>query len=408
MRSPQRGSVLILVQNLPVPFDRRVWQESKALTQAGYDVHVICPATKEYPRRGEVLDGISIYRYPGGAEASRASGYLREYGVALLWMLWLALRIRVRTRIDIVHACNPPDLLFLPALPLIAVGAALICDHHDACPELMVAKGQADHGVQVRLTRLAERLTYRVAHVSIETNDSYREIALTRGRMHPEDVFVVRSAPEVTRFADAAPDDEWRRSRKHMVAYVGVMGIQDGLDYLIDAAAEIVRHHARDDVQFICVGGGPELDRLRARVRKLGLQDYVEFTGRLSDDDLGTVLATADVCVNPDEVNRMNDISTMNKIMEYMALRKSMVQFELREGRVSAGEASLYARPNDAVSLAEMVLQLVDDRERADRMGRLGHERLRRDLSWEVQVPKLLDAYQRALTRRGTRRRVRS
>ena len=406
--TPPRGSVLILVQNLPVPFDRRVWQESKALTQAGYDVHVICPATKDYSARREVLDGVSIYRYPAGAEAHRASGYLREYGVALLWMLWLGLRIRVRTRIDVVHACNPPDLLFLPALPLIATGAALIYDHHDACPELMVAKGQPENGLQVRLTRLVERLTYRVAHVSIETNDSYRDIALSRGRMNPEDVFVVRSAPEVTRFANAAPDDEWRRGRKRVVAYVGVMGIQDGLDYLIDAAAWIVRAQARDDVQFICVGGGPEFDRLRARVRELGLQDFIEFTGRLSDDDLGTVLATADVCVNPDEVNRMNDISTMNKTMEYMALSKPMVQFELREGRVSAGEASLYARPNDAVSLAELVLQLVDDRERADSMGRLGHERLRRHLSWEVQVPRLLEAYQRALTRRGARRRVRS
>jgi glycosyltransferase involved in cell wall biosynthesis len=395
-----RPGVLILVQNLPVPFDRRVWQEAKALTAGGYDVHVVCPATAEFRQRRQSLDGIEIHRYPAGHEASRATGYVREYGVALLWMLALAVSVRLRRRIAVVHVCNPPDLLFLPAWPLVAAGAALIYDHHDACPELVLAKGKSPRSLQVRLTKLCERLTYRAAHVSIETNASYQGIALTRGHMAANDVFVVRSAPEVARFAAAAPDPRWKRGRSFLVAYVGVMGIQDGLDYFVDAADRVVNKLGRTDVQFVAVGGGPELERLRQRVADLGLAQYVDFTGRLSDEDLGAVLRTADVCVNPDEANRMNDISTMNKIMEYMALSKPIVQFDLREGRVSAGEASLYAERNDSTDFADKIVTLLDNPILRARMGAIGHERLRQDLNWEVQIPKLLAAYRRAIARR--------
>ena len=295
-----RPAVLILVQNLPVPFDRRVWQEAKALTAGGYEVHVVCPRNAEFRERRETLDGIEIYRYPASKEASRPTEYVREYGVALFRMLLLAVFVRLRRHIDVVHVCNPPDLLFLPAWPLVAAGAALIYDHHDACPELMIAKGESSHSVQVRLTQLCERLTYRAAHVLIETNASYRTIALTRGHMAADDVFVVRSAPEVARFATAAPDPSWKRGRSFLVAYVGVMGIQDGLDYLVDVAERVVHNLGRRNVQFVAVGGGPELERLRQRVAGLGLAPYIDFTGRLSFEDLGCVLSTADVCVNPD------------------------------------------------------------------------------------------------------------
>jgi glycosyltransferase involved in cell wall biosynthesis len=404
-RARGRQRILILVQNLPVPFDRRVWQEALALDAAGYEVHIICPRTTGYPCRREVLSGIHIYRYSPGLEARRSSAYLAEYSIAIAGQLRLALGLRLRRRIDVVHICNPPDLLFLVALPLVAAGARLIYDHHDAAPELMVAKGLPEGGLLVRVIRLFERLTYRCAHVSIETNDSFREIALSRGGMSPDDVFVVRSAPNVERFAEATPDEKWKRGRKHLVGYVGIMGSQDGLDYLIDAANVIVRDWKRDDIQFVLVGDGPELARLRERVSSLGLGNYVEFTGLISSGkELGTVLATADVCVSPDEVNRMNDISTMNKILEYMALGKPVVQFELHEGRVSAGEASLYAERNNVVSLAAGIIQLVDDSELADRMGQIGRQRLVTTLSWEMQVPKLLAAYERALEKGRGRR----
>ena len=399
--------VLILVQNLPVPFDRRVWQESLALVAAGYDVEVICPRTKEHPRRYETLDGVRIHRYSPGPEARRFAAYLIEYSIAILSQLRLALSIRIRRRVDVVHICNPPDLLFLVALPLVAAGSRLIYDHHDVCPELMIAKGCAEDSWPVRLTKAFERLTYLFCHVSIETNDSYRHIALTRGGMADEDAFVVRSAPEAARFANARPDDKWRGGRKHLVGYVGVMGLQDGLDYLVDAAGLMIRDWRRDDVQFVLVGSGPELPRLRERVEQMGISDQVVFTGRLSEEDLASVLATADVCVNPDEANRMNDISTMNKVMEYMALGKPIVQFDLHEGRVSAGEASLYATRNDVESLAGGITALIDDAEACHRMGQIGQRRMMTALSWEAQVPRLLAAYERALAkRRGGRRRA--
>jgi glycosyltransferase involved in cell wall biosynthesis len=393
--------ILILVQNLPVPFDRRVWQEALALTAAGNEVHVICPRTEEYPRRREFLDGVHIYRYPPGPQARRTAGYLSEYAVAILAQCLLALRVRLRHRIDVVQVCNPPDLLFIATLPLLAAGARLIYDHHDATPELMVAKGKRENGSLVRLMRLFERLTYRLAAVSIETNESFREIALRRGGMSPADVFVVRSAPDLNRFAEARPDEAWRQGRKHLVGYVGIMGSQDGLDYLIDAAHLIITERMRDDIQFVLVGGGPELTRLRERVSALGIADHVEFTGLVSAGrELGSILATADVCVSPDEANRMNDISTMNKVVEYMALGKPIVQFDLHEGRVSAGEASLYARRNDVTSFAEAILQLVDDPDQCAAMGEAGRQRFLAGLSWEAQVPQLLAAYQRAIAGR--------
>jgi len=399
--------VLILDQNLPVPFDRRVWQEAQALTAAGYHVHVACPRTREYPSRRETIGGVRIYRYSPGPEAGRFAGYLLEYLVAIAAQLSIAMRIRVRHRIAVVHICNPPDLLFLVALPLMALGSRLIYDHHDACPELMIAKGCREKGWQVRLATLFERLTYRACDVAIETNESYRAIALGRGRMRPENVFVVRSAPDADRFAGVRPDARWRSGRKHLVGYVGVMNVQDGLDYLIEAARLIVHDGHRDDIQFVLVGGGPELARLRERVAAMGLGEYVVFTGWLSEKaDLGAILATADVCVSPDGASRMNDISTMNKVLEYMALGKPIVQFDLHEGRVSAGEASLYAARDDVASLADCIIRLIDDALMRTQMGQLGRHRLATTLSWESQVPRLLAAYQRVTRSRPPGRGV--
>lgn len=252
-RQSKRRSVLILVQNLPVPFDRRVWQEALALVAAGYEVHVVCPRTAEHPLRRETISSVQIHRYSPGPEARRSAAYLVEYTIAIFAQLRLALMIRLRHRISLVHICNPPDLLFLVALPLVALGACLIYDHHDACPELMIAKGHQEEGWQVRLAKLFERLTYRFSDVSIETNESYRSIAFERGGMASEDVFVVRSAPESSRFANATPNEKWRHGRNYLVGYVGVMGLQDGLDYLIDAAHVIILDWSRQDIQFVLV-----------------------------------------------------------------------------------------------------------------------------------------------------------
>jgi glycosyltransferase involved in cell wall biosynthesis len=401
--SETRPHVLILVQNLPVPFDRRVWQEALALVEAGFQVHVICPRTVDFSSKRETLNHIKIYRYASGPEARRSMTYLVEYAIAIFAQLLLASKIRLRHRIEVTHICNPPDLLFLVALPIMALGSSLIYDHHDVCPELMLAKGHRDSSWQVRLVKLFERLTYRACNVSIETNGSYRDIALGRGKMSSEDVFVVRSAPESSRFSNAHSNEKWRNGRKSVVGYVGVMGLQDGIDYLLDAARIIIHDWLRDDIQFVAVGSGPELPRLRQRAQSLAISHQFLFTGRLSEEDLGSVLATADVCVNPDEANRMNNISTMNKIMEYMALAKPIVQFDLHEGRVSAGDASLYADRNDAASFATCVVKLIDDPELRASMGQTGLQRLQTELSWDLQVPTLLEAYKRSMAKKTGR-----
>ncbi len=384
--------VLIIVENLPVPFDRRVWQEATTLRDAGYQVTVISPTGKGFEARDEVIDGIQVYRHPLPVEGAGALGYALEYGSALFWELRLSLKAARRQGFDVIHACNPPDLIFLVALVFKLFGKRFVFDHHDINPELYEAKfGRRD--VFYRLMLALERWTFRSADISIATNESYRKIAIERGGMAPEKVFVVRSGPNLERLQRRPPVPALRRGRRYLVGYVGVMGKQEGIDLLLRAVRHIVHEQGRDDVHFGLVGGGTELEAMREYARELGVQDYVTFTGRVPDDELLDMLNTADVCVNPDLVNDMNDKSTMNKIMEYMALGKPIVQFEMTEGRFSAQEASLYAKPNDEQDLAAKLLDLLDDPERRARMGKIGRERVERVLEWRYEAPKLLQAY---------------
>ena len=303
------------------------------------------------------------------------------------------MRIAWTRGFDVIHACNPPDLIFIVALPFKLFGKRFLFDHHDINPELYEAKF-ARRDVFYRLLCSLERWTFRVADVSIATNESYRRIAIERGGKSPERVFIVRSGPLVDKMRVMPPVERWRFGKRYLVAYVGVMGQQEGIDLLLAAIRHMVFDKGRRDTHFTLVGAGTELPKLRALTRELELDDYVTFTGRVSDEVLLEVLNTADVCVNPDVVNEMNDKSTMNKIMEYMAVGKPIVQFELKEGRVSAGEASLYARPNDPVDLAERIVELLDDPERRATMGRIGRARVEKELSWQRQVPELLRAYE--------------
>ena len=387
--------VLIIVENLPVPFDRRVWQEATTLAERGYTVSVICPTGKGHGRRYEIIDGVHIYRHPLPLEASGALGYALEYLSALLWQTLLAWRVFFSRGFDIIHACNPPDTIFLVAAPFkYLFGRAFVFDHHDLSPELYEAKfGRRD--TFYRLLCLLERLTFRLADRVIATNDSYREIAVARGGKARSEVAVVRSGPSLTRLKVVDPDPEWKRSKRHLVGYVGVMGKQEGISYLLEAARHITHEMGRDDVHFVLVGSGPELDKLQCQAKELGVSDVVEFAGFLPDDRLLTVLNTADVCVNPDEFNAMNDLSTMNKIMEYMALAKPIVQFDMKEGRRSARQASVYAKPNDARDFARRIVELLDDPERRREMGAFGRRRVENDLSWDHEAPKLLALYAR-------------
>ena len=386
--------ILMIVENLPVPFDRRVWQEARALRDAGALVSVICPVGKNYTRSYEELEGVHIYRHPLPLEASAGVGYLVEYASALFWELRLTLKVWRRHGFDVIHGCNPPDLIFLIALLFKPFGKKFVFDHHDINPELYEAKFNK-RGLFWEALRLAERLTFATADVSIATNASYREIALERGRMAVDKVFIVRSGPDLTRVKSVPPSDRWKNGRKHLIGYVGVIGDQEGVDLLLEAAHEIVIRRGRTDVQFCIVGDGPSAAGLRNRSTELGLESYVTFTGRLPDQDLFEILSTSDVCVNPDRVNVMNDKSTMNKILEYMALSKPIVQFEVTEGRFSAEEASLYAKPNDASDFAEKLLILLGDEAKRMRMGEIGRARVLHALSWEHEAPKLIQAYQK-------------
>ena len=389
--NPRR--VLFLVENLPSPFDRRVWQEAGALRDAGYAVSIICPTGSGYERSFEVIDGIHIWRYDLPLEGAGALGYALEYATALLWSFYLSLKVLLARGFDVIHACNPPDLLFLIGGFYKLFGKKFVFDHHDANPELYQAKFNRKDALWKVMVWL-EKLTFRTADVSIATNESYRRIATGRGGMAPEKVFVVRSGPSLERMKILPPEERLKCGKKYLVGYVGVMGRQEGIDYLLRAAAHIVHDLGRGDVHFGLVGGGTSLAQMRALAAELGIERHVSFTGRVSDCEMLEMLNTAEVCVNPDVANEMNDISTMNKVMEYMALGKPLVQFDLAEGRFSAQEASLYARRNDALDLAEKIVHLLDHPEKRKAMGEFGRRRVLEELEWRHEAPKLLAAYE--------------
>lgn len=397
---PVTKKILIVVENLPVPFDGRVWKEALSLHKAGYEVSVLSPKGKGYERGHEVLEGVHIYRHPMPKEGNAPAGYLWEYGSALAFEFFFSWWIFLRRGFHVLQGCNPPDNIFLVALPFKLLGVKYIFDHHDANPELYLSKYEKD-GLFYRAQVWLEKMTFRFSDVSISTNESYKQLAVARGGMDPDDVFVVRNGPDLDTFKPVPPNPALKYGKPFLVGYVGTMSIQEGLDILLDVALYI-RNSGRHDVHFTCVGGGPGLAGLRQMVKDKGLEDTVNFTGRVPDQQLLNVLSTADVCVNPDKPCEMNDISTMIKIMEYMALSKPIVQFDLKEGRFSAQEAALYSdNSNQVPDFAAKILWLLDHPEERQRMGEFGHQRVKAQLAWEFSVPQLLGAYARAFSKRS-------
>ena len=368
------------------------------MRQHGYEVSIICPTGKGYTEKYEEIDGIHIYRHNLPLEADGALGYLLEYSTALFWEFYLAFKVLFTRGFDVIHACNPPDLIFIVGGFFRLFGKQFLFDHHDINPELYEAKfGRRDFFWKLMVW--CERLTFKTARVSIATNESYKRIAIERGGMAPEDVYVVRSGPKLDRLKIIDPVPALKQGKRYLVGYVGVMGKQEGIDYLLRAARHIVFDLKRTDIHFGLVGGGTELEELKRYATELGLADYVTFTDRVPDQELLEMLNTADICVNPDVANEMNDKSTMNKIMEYMALAKPIVQFDLTEGRFSAGEASLYAKKNDEIDLADKIVELLDDPDKRNQMGEFGRNRVVNELEWDYEVPKLLAAYEALFTR---------
>lgn len=396
MHVPRRRA-LLLSENAPVPADRRVWSECRTLTAAGWEVTVACALDPVHPQpASERIEGVEVHRYRLDPSGGGIGGYAREY-LQAAWRLHALVRRLARDRhFDVVHAANPPDFLLATALHLRRRGTRMIFDHHDLLPELFRVRFGGDAGY--RLALAGEQVAYRLADVVIATNESYRRIAIERGRRDPEDVFVVRNGPDLERFVPVEPDPALRRGRAHLLAYLGIMGRQDGIDRALHALAWL--RDRRDDWHAAFVGSGDVLEDMRALAAELGLADRVEFTGWRGDDDIRRILSTADVCLAPDPPSPLNDVSTMMKIPEYLAMGRPVVSYDLSESRVSAGDAAVYASADDAESFGRCVDELLEDPQRRLQMGRAGLRRAREQLGWQWSAPVLEAAYERALVNR--------
>ncbi len=389
-------NVLVLVENLSVPFDRRVWAECRSLADAGCRVTVVCPRGVERDLEAyENREGVVIHRFRGRPADGGASGYVVEYAVAFAQMWRLVRHLSKQTRFDIVHAANPPDLLLLTALRLKRRGARFIFDHHDLAPELYQSRFGRDGDVVFRALKASERLAFRLADVVISTNESYRELALTRGGKRPEDVFVVRNGPDSNRFTPRGPDSSLKCGKSHLIAYVGMMGPQDGLDHAVRALAALKRD--RSDWRAVFVGDGDAAPTARDLARASGIAEDVDFLGLVDEERVLQVLSTADVCLAPEPSTPLNDVSTMIKVAEYMALSRPVVAFDLRETRATAGHAALYAAPNDDDAYAELISVLLDDEQKRLELGTRARERFERELTWQQSAQHLLAAYEHAL-----------
>ena len=399
-RAPARRRALILVEDLPAPFDRRVWSEAQTLRDAGWRVTIVCPRGEGARAWHERIDRIEIFRYPLPTTAAGLLNHLAEYTVAIPATLILALLAWRGRRFDVVHACNPPDFLFPIGWLFQQLGSAFIFDQHDLAPEVYVAQGGRKLGLVHRFLLWCERRTYRAADVVIATNETYRRFAEERGGVDPARIFVVRSSPDPGRIHPVEPDPSLKAGRQFLIAYLGTMGPQDGVDLFV-RAARMVHDQRPGTVRFVAMGGGNQLEELRRLARELGLtSEDLHFTGRIPDADVRRTLSTADAAISPDPANDFNEYCTMNKTLEYMATGTPVVAFDLEETRVSAGDAAVYARPNEPEELARLTIELLDDAARREEMGRIGLERIAGPLAWMRSAENLRAAYDAAVENR--------
>ena len=391
--------ILIIVQNLPVPFDRRVWLECQALTEAGYQVAVVCPKGKADPSY-QVIDGVELYKYEPYAPGGSKLGFVAEYAYSFAATVWKTLLARRRGRFAVIQACNPPDIFWPLAMAFRAVERTrFVFDHHDLCPELFESRFGSG-SLPYKGLRFLERRTHRTADQVISTNESYREIAITRSGKAPADVTVVRTGPDPDKLQRGPLDESQKRGRRHLAAYIGVMGPQDGVDIVVRAAAVIVHDLGRADIAFTLIGKGDCFDELVALRDELNLNGHVEFTGRAPDDLVKKVMSTADIGLSPDPMNPLNDLSTMNKTMEYMSFELPVVAFDLRETRVSGADAAVYVKPTgspeqDVRDYAQAIVDLIDNPDERAGMGKLGRARVEQELAWVYQRQAYLGVYAR-------------
>jgi glycosyltransferase involved in cell wall biosynthesis len=391
--------VLVIVQNMPVPLDRRVWQECQTLRDAGYGVSVICPRG-EGQRAHQVIDDVHVHTYSPPPATSGALSYLVEFAYCWAMTLVLSLRIKRRHGFDVIQACNPPDTYFLLALLYRPFGVRFVYDQHDLCPEVYASRFRREDGLVLSALKGFERATYRTADHVIVTNESYRAVALRRGHLDPSSVTVVRSGPDPQRMVRRAPEPELRHGRRYLCCWLGIMGPQDGVDLLLDSILAVIEDLGRRDCHFALLGYGDCLDDLRARTTELGLDEWVTFTGRADASTIAAYLSTADVGLSADPLSPLNDVSTMNKTMEYMAYELPVVAYDLKETRVSAERAAIYVEPNDTLAYAKAISDLLDSPNQRVEMGQLGRRRIETDLAWQRQAPAYVAAFD-GVTRRG-------
>ncbi len=384
--------MLVIVQNLSVPFDRRVWLECCALVADGHTVDVICPNDRD-EASFEVREGVRIHRYLPPPATSTTFDFLVEFAYCWIRTAVLATWIALRHGIDVVQACNPPDTYFVIGAVARAAGRSFVVDHHDLCPELYRSRFPDSGGWTLRALSWLERMTFRTATRVIATNESYRRVAIDRGGLAPADVTVVRSGPDLDRVRRRPARPELREGRELLCCYLGVMGPQDGVDLAVEAVRTVVHDLGRVDCRFTFIGAGDVYDEVREQASAAGLDPWVTFTGRVPDEVVFDYLSTADVGLCPDPLNPLNDVSTMNKTMEYMAFGVPVVAFDLAETRVTARQAAVYARPNDVEAFAKELDSLLSDEFRRCRMGSLGRERVEGELAWAHQKQAYLDLY---------------
>ncbi len=389
-----RGRVLIIVQNLSVPFDRRVWLECLSLTDAGFSVAVVCPKAPGDPSYAR-LNGVELYKYQPYAPGGSRTSFVVEYLYSFFATLALSLKASLRGRFAIVQSCNPPDLFWpIGLLFRLLHNSSFVFDHHDLCPELYQSRFPNGSQLIYQALRLMERCTMRTADHVISTNDSYRQIVMGRDGVDAANVTVVRTGPDTARMHRTTADPSLRRGRPHLAAYIGVMGPQDGVDLVLELADLVVHQFGRRDISFTLIGSGDCFDDLVALRDRLDLSEWVTFTGRIPDAEVAAILSTADLGISPDPKNPLNDLSTMNKTMEYMAFGLPVVAFDLRETRVSAGNAGVYATPNDVGEIAKLLVELMDDESLRCAMGAAGRARIEQELAWDHQAPRYVGVYE--------------
>jgi glycosyltransferase involved in cell wall biosynthesis len=402
VKASKQRKVLIAVENLSVPFDRRVWRECLALSDVGYQVTVICPrgTTIDNEKRDKIR-GVSIYRYWIYQSRGGLLSYIVEYLTALTGTAWLIAVVFFREGFDVIQICNPPDLLVLTALPFKALGKKIVFDQHDLCPEIYEMHNDgAKRGWVVKALLFFEKVTYAWSDVVIVVNECFRKIAVGRGGKAREDVFVVRNAPTVDSFRGVRPDHSLKCGAKYLITYVGMMGPQDGIDILLRTVRNLATECKRNDFHVLMIGNGTVFGAMKHYAKELGMNGRITFTGHVDYDRVMQGIASADVCLCPDPKTALNDKCSLVKVVEYMSLGRPFVAFDLEEVRNSAADAALYARPNDEKDFAEKISLLLDAPELRASMGEIGRERVLNFFTWEHSTQALYAAYDKAFASR--------